>query len=74
MQDEFARLPYDCPLFASLHAQYGEYARQRNVILFQGFRTPEDMRLFYCGFWLNLATLPAKAQPNASPMASAAVP
>lgn len=58
MQDEFARLPYNCAFFLTSQQHYEEYCQQRAVLPFLGFCTADDMRLFHCGFWLNFATLP----------------
>eukprot|EP00455_Lapot_gusevi_P006151 TRINITY_DN12625_c0_g1_i2.p1 TRINITY_DN12625_c0_g1~~TRINITY_DN12625_c0_g1_i2.p1 ORF type:complete len:190 (+),score=16.98 TRINITY_DN12625_c0_g1_i2:83-652(+) len=64
-EDEFSRLPYDCPFFFHIQRQYEDYCKQRNVVPFEGFRTIEDMRLFHCGFWLNNATVPRRGQHSA---------
>ena len=58
VQDEFARLPYNCAFFLTSQQHYEEYCQQRAVMPFLGFCTADDMRLFHCGFWLNFATLP----------------
>lgn len=63
-EEEFSMLPYNCPFFIHNQMLYEEYCKQRNAQPYFGFRTIEDMRLFHCGFWLNIMTLPKKTATN----------